>query len=111
MAWAETVANGQEILRSHHELSQHLLGRKVVFQEMASLRLLQVLKALLTTAYLYGVVPVLLESLHLSDLAPIDLYDGAWHDLTPLVPKVSHPDLVAKQAHSLALAILWGGLC
>jgi hypothetical protein len=78
---------------------------------MASLRLLQVLEALLTTADLYGVVPVLLESLHLSDLAPIDLYDSAWYDLTPLVPEVSHADLVAKQAHSLALAILRGCLC
>ena len=74
---------------------------------MSSLRLLQVLEAFLTTADLYGVVPVLLDSLHLSDLAPIYLYDSAWHDLTPLVPEVSHANLVAKQTHSLALAILW----
>lgn len=78
---------------------------------MSSLRLLQVLEALLTTADLYGVVPVLLNCLHLSDLAPVDLYDGTWHDLSPLVPEVRHADLIAKQAHPLALAILWGSLC
>ena len=78
---------------------------------MSSLRLLQVLEALLTTADLHGVVPILLDSLHLCDLAPVDLNDGAWHDLTPLVPEVRHADLVAEQADPLALAILWGGLC
>jgi hypothetical protein len=62
---------------------------------MSSLRLLQVLEALLAAADLYGVVPVLLDGLHLSDLAPVDLYDGAWHDLSPLVPEVRHADLVA----------------
>lgn len=110
MARAEAVANGEEILWSHHELSQHLLGRKVVLQEMSSLRFLQVLETHLTTTDLYGVVPVLLDSLHLSNLAPIDLYDGARYNLTPLVPEVSHPYLVSEQTRSLALAILWGCL-
>ena len=73
---------------------------------MTGLRLLKVLEALLAASDLHGIIAVLLCSLHLSDLTPVDLNDCAWHDLTPLVPEVCHPHLVSDQTSSLALTVL-----
>ena len=78
---------------------------EVELEEMTSLRLFQVLHSLLTDANLNGINPVLLESLDLSDLASINLKDGAWHDLTPLVPEVSHSNLVPEETYSSGIAI------
>jgi hypothetical protein len=44
----------------------------------------------------------------LSDLTSVDLNDSAWDYLTPFVPKMSHAYLVADQADSLAVSVLWG---
>jgi hypothetical protein len=77
---------------------------------MTSLRLFQVLHSLLTDTDLNGIDPVLLESLDLSDLASINLKDGAWYDLTPLVPEISHSYLVSDQTSPLDLTILRGSL-
>ena len=78
---------------------------EVKLEEMTSLRLFQVFHSLLTDANLNGIDPVLLESLDLSDLASINLKDGAWYDLTPLVPEVSHSHLVPEETHSSGIAI------
>lgn len=84
-----------------------LLGWQVVLQEVASLWLLQITKALFTTADLDGVAAVLLDCLYLCDLAPVDLNDSAWHELSPLVPEVSHADLIADQTSPLTVSVLW----
>jgi hypothetical protein len=81
------------------------LGWQVEFEEMPSLRLFQVLHSFFTDTNLNRIDSVLLQSLDLSDLAPINLKDGAWHDLTPLVPEVSHPHLVSKESHSPRVTI------
>ncbi len=64
---------------------------------MSCLWLLQVLQSFFSHANLNRVNTIFLFCLDLSDLAPVDLYDCAWHYLSPLVPEVSHPDLVPKQ--------------
>jgi hypothetical protein len=81
------------------------LGWQVEFKEMTSLRLFQVLHSLFTDTNLNGIDSVLLKSLDLSDLASINLKDGAWHDLTPLVPKVSHSHFIPEEPHSSGIAI------
>ena len=73
---------------------------------MTCLGLLQVLKSFLSTSYLNCVVAVFFYGLYLSDLAPINLGYGAWNDLSPFIPEVSHSDLVYKESRSLALTIL-----
>lgn len=72
---------------------------------MTSLRLPQILHSLFSDTDLNRVNTILLKSLDLCDLAPVNLDDGAWHDLTPLVPEMSHADLVTIEANSSALAI------
>jgi hypothetical protein len=85
------------------------LGWQVEFEEMPSLRLFQILHSFFTDTYLNRIDSVLLQSLDLCDLAPINLKDGTWHDLAPLVPEVSHPHLVSKESHSPRVTI--GGCC
>ena len=87
-----------------------LLWWEVVFKEVSSLRFFQVLQALLTAPNLDSIAAVFLLSLDLSDLASVDLDNSAWYELTPLVPKMSHSDLVSDQASSLAFTILRGCL-
>ena len=87
-----------------------LLLWEVVFKEVSSLRFFQVLQALLTAPNLDSIAAVFLLSLDLSDLASVDLDNSAWYELTPLVPKMSHTDLVSDQASSLAFTILRGCL-
>ena len=81
------------------------LGWQVEFKEMTSLRLFQVLHSLFADTNLNGIDSILLKSLDLSDLASINLKDGAWHDLTPLVPEVSHSNLVPEETYSSGIAI------
>lgn len=81
------------------------LGWQVEFKEMTSLRLFQVLHSFFPDTNLNGIDPVLLKSLDLSDLASINLKDGAWHDLTPFVPKMSHSHFIPEEPHSSGIAI------
>jgi hypothetical protein len=68
------------------------------------------LKAVFANANLNCIDSILLLGLHLSDLAPIDLEHGAWHDLAPLVPKVSCANLVPKETSPFAESVRRGCL-
>ena len=81
------------------------LGWQVEFKEMTSLRLFQVLHSFFTNANLNRIDSILLKSLDLCDLASIDLKDSAGHDLTPLVPEVSHTHFISKESNSSGITI------
>ena len=87
-----------------------LLRGEIVFKEVSSLRFPQVFQALFTATNLDSVAAVLLLCLDLCDLAPVDLNNSAGHQLTPLVPEMSHTDLVSDQTGPLTLTILWSSL-
>ena len=69
---------------------------------MSNLTLSELVCRFLANADLNGVVAILLLGLHGCDLAAIHLDDGAGYDRTPLVPEVSHTNLVSKDTRSLA---------
>ena len=69
---------------------------------MSNLTLSELVCRFLANTDLNGVVAILLLGLDGSDLAAIHLDDGAGYDRTPLVPEVSHTDLVSKDTRSLA---------
>ena len=108
MSGAQAIANREEILWGHHELGQVSLWREVEFEKMTSLRLPQILHSFLANTNLNGIDAVLLESFDLSDLASINLNDGAWDDLSPFVPKVCHSHFIPKETHSLAISVSSG---
>lgn len=105
VARTETETDRKEVLWGNWELGEVLLGWEVVFQVVAGLGLAEGLQAVLTNTNLDRIDAVLILCLYLSDLASIDLQDGARHDLAPLVPEVSSPYLVAKQASPLAKSV------
>ena len=70
---------------------------------MSSLRSLQLLHSLLSTANLNGIVAIDLLCLYLCDLASIELNHCALHDLTPLVPEMGGANFVAKSTNSLRM--------
>lgn len=102
---SEAIADGEEVLWGHNELSEMSLGWEVVLEEVTSLGLVQILQALLTDTDLDGVNAILLLCLDLGHLAAVNLEDGACHDLTPLVPEVCHANFVSKEAHALAVPV------
>eukprot|EP00356_Strombidium_inclinatum_P003814 CAMPEP_0170494144 /NCGR_PEP_ID=MMETSP0208-20121228/14474_1 /TAXON_ID=197538 /ORGANISM="Strombidium inclinatum, Strain S3" /LENGTH=164 /DNA_ID=CAMNT_0010770155 /DNA_START=376 /DNA_END=870 /DNA_ORIENTATION=+ len=98
-------ADGQEALRRNGELSQVLLGRDAVLQEMANLGLSQLLEVGLAATDLDGVDTVLLHGLNLGNLAAIHLEDSAHHHLAPTVPVMSATHLVGEEAGTLRKAV------
>jgi len=71
---------------------------------VADLRLLDFFDSLFAQAELHRVDSVLLLRLDLSDLASVQLDDGAALKLTPLVPEVSAADLVADGTDSTCVS-------
>lgn len=97
----QAVSNRQEALLGDWELGQMPLWRKIVLQEMADLGFLHLVWQYFANADLNGVNAIFLLCFDLCDLASVDLNDGAWLDLAPLVPEVGAADLVANNAGSL----------
>ena len=87
------------------------LDWKSVLKKVTSLSFTSSLGDLLAAPDLYRVcvISVFLE-LNLSNLAPIKLYDSAWHKSSPLVPNLSHAHLVTKSADSLTFSNDWLGM-
>ena len=52
MCWAESIANRQEVLWCYSKLSQVSLGRKSIFQKVASLGFFEVFYFHISAAYL-----------------------------------------------------------
>jgi len=105
----QAVANGQEALLGGGEFSEMSFWRQVVFQQMADLGLLHFVRDNFANADLNCINSVLLLGFDLSDLAPVNLDNGAGLELTPFIPEVSAADFVAEHSSSLREPISFHG--
>lgn len=105
VSWSNTVADWQEILWCDLEFSQSILGWKVMLQVVANLRFLHLLHLCLTNTKLNRVDAVFLHSLHLRDLASVELNNSTWLERTPFVPEVCATDFVAKRTDTSAFSV------
>lgn len=104
---SQTVANRQEVLRGHLEFTEVSLRGQVVLEQVADLRFLHLGDVLLADTDLDSIDAVFLLCFDLRDLAPVKLHNSAGSQLSPLVPNVSHTDLVAHNSASLAQSVSW----